>query len=60
MATQMEPYLMALVFYKNRKYEECTDLCTKILNREPHDQVNSVNSVIIIGCAVQYIFPMFL
>lgn len=37
----MDQYLTALISYKNRKYEECEALCTKILNREPHDQVNN-------------------
>ena len=35
----MDSYLTALISYKNRKYEECATLCTKILDREPHDQV---------------------
>ena len=41
----MDSYLTALISYKNRKYEECAAVCTKILNREPHDQViNIINA----------------
>nr|XP_039250365.1 tetratricopeptide repeat protein 8-like [Styela clava]XP_039250373.1 tetratricopeptide repeat protein 8-like [Styela clava]XP_039250382.1 tetratricopeptide repeat protein 8-like [Styela clava]XP_039255326.1 tetratricopeptide repeat protein 8-like [Styela clava]XP_039255327.1 tetratricopeptide repeat protein 8-like [Styela clava] len=34
----MDPMFMALSYFRRRKYDECANLCTKMLEKNPYDQ----------------------
>ena len=38
-AMQMDPLFLAMSFYRRRKFEECAEVCTQLLKKNPYDQV---------------------
>lgn len=36
---QMDPLFLAMSFYRRRKFEECAEVCTQLLKKNPYDQV---------------------
>lgn len=34
---------LAYSFYRRRKFEQCADICTQLLEKNPYDQVSLVN-----------------
>lgn len=36
---QMDPLFLAMSFYRRRKFEECGEVCTQLLKKNPYDQV---------------------
>lgn len=36
---QMDPLFLALSFHRRRKFEECAEVCTQLLKKNPYDQV---------------------
>lgn len=36
---QMDPLFLAMSFYRRRKFEECSEVCTQLLKKNPYDQV---------------------
>ena len=36
---QMDPLFLAMSFYRRRKFEECSEVCTELLKKNPYDQV---------------------
>nr|CAD7455464.1 unnamed protein product [Timema tahoe] len=37
-ATNMDPFYMALSLFRRRKYEQCTSICSELLEKNPYDQ----------------------
>ena len=35
----MDPLFLAMSFYRRRKFEECSEVCTELLKKNPYDQV---------------------
>lgn len=35
----MDPLFLAYSYFRRRKYKECTEICTKLLEKNPYDQV---------------------
>ncbi|XP_068683435.1 tetratricopeptide repeat protein 8-like [Montipora foliosa] len=35
---QMDPLFLAMSFYRRRKFEECAEVCTQLLKKNPYDQ----------------------
>ena len=35
----MDPMFMAMSYFRKRKFEECIEICTKSLAKNPYDQV---------------------
>lgn len=35
----MDPLFLAMSFYRRRKFEECAEVCTQLLKKNPYDQV---------------------
>ena len=35
----MDPMFMAMSYFRKRKFEECVEICTKLLAKNPYDQV---------------------
>uniref|UniRef100_A0A8D1CS06 Tetratricopeptide repeat domain 8 n=1 Tax=Sus scrofa TaxID=9823 RepID=A0A8D1CS06_PIG len=38
MGSEMEPLLLAWSYFRRRKFQLCTDLCTQMLEKSPYDQ----------------------
>uniref|UniRef100_A0A8C5WMZ1 Uncharacterized protein n=1 Tax=Laticauda laticaudata TaxID=8630 RepID=A0A8C5WMZ1_LATLA len=38
MALEMDPLLHALSYFRRRKFQLCSDLCSQVLEKEPGDQ----------------------
>lgn len=38
-ASQIDPFFLALSRARRRRFEDCDELCTEILNENPYDQV---------------------
>ena len=38
----MDPLFMACSLYRRRKFEECSKICTEILEKNPYDQVKLI------------------
>ena len=38
----MDPLFLALSFFRRRKFEECSEICTQLLKKNPYDQVRNV------------------
>lgn len=36
---QMDPLFLAMSFYRRRKFEECAEVCTQLLKKNPYDKV---------------------
>ena len=36
---QMDRLFLAMSFYRRRKFEECAEVCTQLLHKNPYDQV---------------------
>jgi len=36
---QMDRLFLAMSFYRRRKFEECAEVCTQLLQKNPYDQV---------------------
>lgn len=52
---QMDPLFLAMSFYRRRKFEECAEVCTQLLKKNPYDQVfysqgRSEKNVMIFPC----------
>lgn len=39
----MDPLYVALNLFRRRKFEECVDVCTESLQKNPYDQVGKCN-----------------
>lgn len=39
MGSEMEPLLLAWSYFRRRKFQLCSDLCTQMLEKSPYDQV---------------------
>lgn len=35
----MDPLFLAYSYYRRKKYEQCTEICTQLLEKNPYDQV---------------------
>ena len=47
-ATQMDPFYVALSRLRQKRYDECIELCTDILQENPYDQVRISYSLTIL------------
>lgn len=70
---QMDPMFLAMSFFRRRKFEECAEVCTQLLKKNPYDQVDFIFVVISYtsvfdeemervcfgwtACNIRYIFP---
>lgn len=36
---EMDPLFLAYSYFRRRKYQECVDLCSQLLEKNPYDQV---------------------
>jgi len=40
----MDPMFLAMSLYRRRKFEQCVEICTDILSKNPYDQVSAFSS----------------
>ena len=38
----MDPLFLALSFFRRRKFEECSEIRTQLLKKNPYDQVRKI------------------
>ena len=37
--SEMDPLFLACSYFRRRKYQQCVDICTQLLEKNPYDQV---------------------
>ena len=42
----MDPLFQAMSFFRRRKFEKCVEITTRLLEKNPNDQVNLFYSII--------------
>jgi len=45
---KMDPMFLAMSLCRRRKFEQCAEICTEILSKNPYDQVNIIIIVIVV------------
>jgi tetratricopeptide repeat protein 8 len=51
----MDPLFLAYSYFRRRKFKESADICTKLLEKNPYDQVTDILSL----SSVQFYFEFF-
>lgn len=44
----MDPFYVAILRYRQRQFDECINLCTDVLRKNPLDQVKIAFSILLI------------
>lgn len=52
MEVTMDPLFLAWSYFRRRKLQQCADICTKILQDSPYDQVLAVSFLAISFLAI--------
>ena len=47
-ATQMDPFFLALSRARRRRFDDCVEQCTELLNENPYDQVGGEMRVLML------------
>jgi tetratricopeptide repeat protein 8 len=43
----MDPFFLAVSRYKRQRYDECIEICTQMLDKNPYDQVTKLLEFIV-------------
>jgi len=60
---QVDPFYMALLRSKQRRFQESVDICTDILDQNPYDQVRYINYYLVhyiyFSCNIFQLFRLY-
>lgn len=56
---EMDPLFLAYSYYRRKKYEQCTEICSQLLEKNPYDQVKLVFLILHVIFINWYIYLHF-